>query len=72
MRGEYGAIARVAVCVNGGDPLEVDLGVNDLEQVLVDLGRTARIRELELSVLEFRAGRDGRGVGFSGVELRRR
>ena len=72
MRGEYGAIAKVGVCINGGKPIEVDMGLDDLEQVRIDLGRTVRIRELELVVLDFTSGRDGRGVGFSGVELLRR
>lgn len=72
MRGEFGAIQKVGVSINGNAPVEVDMGPDDLDQVRVDLGHTVRVRELEVAILELTRGRDGQGAGFSGVKLIRR
>jgi hypothetical protein len=69
MRGVCGAIQKIQVIVNGGKPLEVELETDDLKPTQVDLGKNLRIRELEIRLLEFTLGKEGRGVGFSGVEL---
>lgn len=69
LRGHYGAIRRAAVRINGGKPIEVDLGPDPLRMVRVDLGRTARISTIRVSVLEASPGAEVRGAGFSGIEL---
>ena len=69
LRGHYGAIRRAAVRINGGKPIEVDLGPDPLRMVRVDLGRTARISTIRVSVLEASPGAAVHGAGFSGIEL---
>jgi hypothetical protein len=68
MRGQYAAVRRVALSINRGKPVEVDLGPDDLRQVRIELDRRTRIRELRVKVL-LRAP-TGAPAGFSGIELR--
>ena len=71
MRGHFGAIKRLAVSVNKGKPLEVDMGPDEMKMIQIDLGKTVRVRQIKISALEFTPGSNGRGVGFSGIELHR-
>jgi len=70
MRGQFGAIKKVALSVNGDDPIEVDLGVDEMKMTLVDLGKTQRISDIKITVLESTPG-STKSVGFSGIELLR-
>ncbi len=71
LRGHFGAIKRAAVSINGGKPIEVDMGPDEMKMVQVDLGKTARISTIKVSVLEYTPGGKVHGVGFSGIELYR-
>jgi len=71
MRGHFGAIRRLALSVNGDKPLEVDMGPDEMKMIQIDLGKTVRVRQIKISALEFTPGSNGRGVGFSGIELHR-
>ena len=68
MRGQYAAIRRIALSINRGKPVEVELGPDDLRQVRIELDRKTRIRELRVIVLQ--RAPTGAPVGFSGIELR--
>ncbi|MCP3915324.1 MAG: hypothetical protein GY711_07195 [bacterium] len=72
MRGTWGSMRRVGVSINGRQPLEVDMGTDDLRGVRLEFAKPVRVRSLEITVLEFTRGSKGTGVGFSGVELRPR
>jgi len=71
MRGHFGAIKRLAVSINKGKPLEVDMGPDEMKMIQVDLGKTVRVSQIKITILEFTAGSDGEGAGFSGIELHR-
>jgi len=71
LRGHFGAIRRVAVSVNGGKPVEVDMGPDEMRMIQVDLGRTRRISTIKISILAYTPGGKVHGVGFSGIELQR-
>jgi len=68
MRGQYAAVRRIALSINRGKPVEVDLGPDDLRQVRIELDRRTRIRELQVTVLQ--RAPTGAPAGFSGIELR--
>jgi hypothetical protein len=68
MRGQYAAVRRIALSINRGKPVEVDLGPDDLRQVRIDLDRRTRIRELRVIVLQ--RAPTGAPAGFSCIELR--
>jgi hypothetical protein len=40
-----------------------------MRMIQVDLGKTARISTIKVSVLEYTPGGNVHGVGFSGIEL---
>ncbi|MDP6738498.1 MAG: discoidin domain-containing protein [Planctomycetota bacterium] len=68
MRGQYAAVRRIALSINRGKPVEVDLGPDDLRQVRIELDRRTRVRELRVMVLQRAPA--GASAGFSGIELR--
>lgn len=68
MRGQFAAVRRIALSINRGKPVEVDLGVDDLRQVRIELERRTRVRELRVKVLQRVPGAGP--AGFSGIELR--
>ena len=68
MRGQYAAVRRIALSINRGKPVEVDLGPDDLRQVRIELDRRTRIRELQVTILQ--RAPTGAPAGFSGIELR--
>ena len=47
------------------------MGPDEMKMIQVDLGKTLRVREIKLSILEFTPGSGGNGVGFSGIDLLR-
>ena len=47
------------------------MGPDEMKMVQVDLGKTARISTIKVSVLEYTPGGKVHGVGFSGIELYR-
>jgi hypothetical protein len=71
LRGHFGSIKRAAISINGGKPIEVDMGRDEMRMIQVDLGKTARISTIKVSVLEYTPGGSVHGVGFSGIELYR-
>gem|GEM_PF-855028 len=71
LRNHFGAIKRAAVSINGDDPIEVDMGSDEMKMIQVDLGKTLRISTIKVSVLEYTPGSEVHGVGFSGIELYR-
>jgi len=71
LRGHFGAIKRVAISINGDEPIEVDMGVDEMRMIQVDLGKTTRISTIKISVLDSTPGGNVGGVGFSGIELYR-
>jgi hypothetical protein len=71
LRGHFGAIKRAAISINGDEPIEVDMGPDEMRMIQVDLGTTARISTIKVSVLEYTPGGNVHGVGFSGIELYR-
>jgi len=71
LRGHFGAIKRAAISINGGKPIEVDMGTDEMKMIQVDLGKVLRISTIKISVLEYTPGGSVHGVGFSGVELYR-
>ena len=68
MRGQYAAVRRIALSINRGKPVEVDLGPDDLRQIRIELDRRTRVRELRVMVLQRAPA--GASAGFSGIELR--
>jgi hypothetical protein len=71
LRGHFGAIKRVAISINGGRPIEADMGPDEMGMIQVDLGRALRISTIKVSILEYTPGGVVHGVGFSGIELYR-
>ena len=71
LRNHFGAIKRAAISINGGKPIEVDMGSDEMKMVQVDLGKTLRISTIKISALEYTPGGSVHGVGFSGIELYR-
>jgi hypothetical protein len=73
--GKHDRITRVRITVNGGKPVEQELGADELRPTVVDLGRTIAVRKLEIVVLARERGSAWPGVATIaevGLELRRR
>lgn len=72
MRDTFDRVRRLAVTVNGGAPLEVEIppGTDELDPIQVELPEPVRLRRLEVSILEREASGSRPGVtGLAEVQV---